>query len=251
MISLQEIGAYLDGYLMCASFQDACHNGIQVEGKAEVRRLATAVSCSLATVEAAIEWGADALIVHHGIFWKGRESMLVGPLRKKISLLLEHNISLMAYHLPLDAHQQVGNNWVAARSLGLVDLVPFGEYQGKMIGVMGSTNRFSIDEWVSQVENYYGQPARAALGGPVKLTRVAIISGAADKKLQEAADAGAHCFISGTGDEPNWHTAFESGIHFLAMGHSATERVGPQALAEHLHRHYSIETRFLDLRNPF
>ncbi len=240
MITLQELIARLDGIYRPCDFNDFCPNGLQVTGKEEIEKIATGVSASLATIEAAIEAGADALIVHHGLFWNASSPVLKGPQYEKIRRLMEARCSLLAYHLPMDAHQDVGNNWPAAADLGLRDLEPFCEF-----GVMGKMAAKDREALVRQVEGYYEHPAHAALGGPDQIERVAILSGGGHKTLAQAADLGLDCLITGSFDEPQWHMAFEEGIHFLAMGHSATERVGPRLLADQL------EAQFIDVKNPF
>jgi dinuclear metal center YbgI/SA1388 family protein len=250
--SLQELVGYLHDYLNCGSFHDKCHNGLQVEGRREVRSVATAVTASLDSIEAAVAAGADALIVHHGLFWEGWPGRITGTLHQKVELLIKHRISLLAYHLPLDAHRELGNNWVAAGALGLVELAPFGDYNGMAIGVRGRLPEPLLQTaWVSRVEAYYGQKGRAALFGPERITSTAIISGGAHRYQEEAIEAGLDGFITGTGDAPNWLLSKEHQRLFLAMGHEATERIGVRALAVHLQTQCGLETRFLPDSNTF
>lgn len=252
MNSLQELVAYLDHYLECSRFRDFCHNGLQVEGKEQVRRIATAVTATSVSIQAAIDWGADVLLVHHGLFWEKGPLQVRGPLRHKLTLLLEHGVSLLAYHLPLDAHPAVGNNWVAARELGLQDLQPFGEYNGMFIGVSGVIpGGLKVNEWVPRVESYYQQAGRTALFGPDPIQSVGIISGGAHREFVQAVEKGLDCYITGTGDEPNQNMAAEERRHFMALGHAATERIGVRALADLLRSHGGFETAFLRDDNPF
>jgi dinuclear metal center YbgI/SA1388 family protein len=251
MITLQEICHYLDTLLEKSAYTDYCVNGLQVEGQKEVRWIATAVSASLATIQAAVTAGADLLIVHHGIFWNGDNPVIQGVKREKLQLLLENNLSLAAYHLPLDAHRLYGNNWVAATELGWTDLEPFGMFNGKPIGVRGRVPTQTREQFQKGLEVYYRHIAHAALGGKETVSTAALISGGAYKSLPEAADLGIDCFVTGSFDEPVWHQAFEEGINFFAMGHSNTEEVGPRALAQHLHDQFNVPAAFIPIENPF
>lgn len=247
MITLQELCTYLGQYLHSTEFTDYGPNGLQVEGRAHVAKIATGVSASLQTIEAAAEWGADALIVHHGIFWNKDRLEVTGVKRDKLKLLLEKGISLLAYHLPLDAHEQVGNNWKAAKDLGLFDLSPFCA----PLGVQGWMKPVDREGFKRQLEQYYQHAAVCALGGKEVVQTAALISGGAHWNIKDAVAAGVDCFITGSFDEPMWHIAFEEKINFFALGHSATERVGPLALGEHLREKLSLPVRFIDIENPF
>ena len=247
----RELEEYLNSYLNVPLIRDFCPNGLQVEGKNGIKKIATAVSANLMTLQKCAEEGFDALIVHHGLFWNQDSHSLIGVKRKKVDLLLRHSISLFAYHLPLDAHREVGNNWQAARDLGWKDLEPFGEYNGIWIGVKGTFAPQSIESFVVEVETYYEHSATTALGGKRSVASCALISGGAYKELPLAARAGIDCFITGNFDEPAWSVAHEEEVHFLALGHSATERVGPKALAEHIQKQFGITAIFLDVPNPF
>ncbi len=253
MTTLKELCAYTDELLQNGALPDYCNNGLQVEGKEKITRIATAVTASLATIHAAIKCGAHALIVHHGLFWTGDSYVIAGSKRDKLNLLLKHEISLIAYHLPLDAHQELGNNWKAARDMGWTELQPFGITKNKniLLGVRGRVPSISRDKFRWRLEEYYQHPAHCALGGPSKIKTAALISGGAHRSISEAISAGVDCFITGSFDEPVWHQAYEEGINFFALGHSATERIGPQALGEHLKERFGVEHHFLDIPNPF
>ena len=246
-----DLEEYLAQYLNTNFFKDYCPNGLQVEGKSEIKRIATALSANLMTLQKCIEEKVDALIVHHGLFWDRDPYPLIGSKRTKIELLLKHGISLFAYHLPLDAHREIGNNWQAAHDLGWEELAPFGEYNGNLIGVKGSFAPESIEAFIAKLEVYYGHPAALALGGKRGVKSAALVSGGAYKELSQAAREGVDCYITGNFDEPAWGVAFEEQVNFLALGHSATERVGPKALADHLQNKFSVESFFLDVPNPF
>lgn len=251
MLELEKLRRYLDELLPAKGVADYGPNGLQVEGKKVVGSLATAVSASLETIEAAVAKGVDALIVHHGLFWQRDSYCIEGVKRKKLALLLEQGISLFAYHLPLDIHQQVGNNWKAAKDLGWSDLLPFGDHNGVCIGVKGKVLPCSPEDFKQKLETYYGHPAAYASGGPAKIQTAALISGGAHKAVTEAARDGVDAYVTGSYDEPAWHQAKEEGIHFYALGHSATERVGPLELARHLEEVFHLPCSFIDIANPF
>ncbi len=222
-------------------------NGLQVEGRASIGRIATAVTASYHIIQQAKEKEVDALIVHHGLLWKGELRPVVGGFQRRLQSVLHANMNLFAYHLPWDAHRELGNNWVAGRELGWRDMVSFRD-----VGVRGICEPTSLSEFVSGLERYYGQQARVACGDPARLIRsVALISGGAHRELEIAARVGCDAFVTGTGDEPVWHLAKEEGIHFIAMGHAATERIGPIALAAWLRTQLECSVFFLDEENPF
>lgn len=251
MTSLRDLSTYLDVTMQCKLISDYCPNGIQLEGRPEVKRIATGVSANVATIQAAVDWKADALIVHHGLFWNGDSYVIAGPKKEKIQLLLQHGISLLAYHLPLDMNTQFGNNWKAAQDMGWKDLQPFGVYKGMAIGVQGRIPSCPREKLKMQLEEYYQHPAACAFGGKDTVQSVALISGGSYKQISDAIAAELDCFISGNYDEPAWSQAFEGHINFYALGHSATERVGPRALGEHLQKQFMLEHKFIDIHNPF
>lgn len=251
MITLIDLTKQLNDFLQIGSFVDFCPNGLQVEGKREVHKVATAVTSSLHVIEEAIIRQADVLIVHHGIFWNRDSPVISGTKREKIALLLKHGISLVAYHLPLDAHREIGNNWKAAIDLGWSDLEPFYQENKQWIGVRGRIKPQSRSSLQASLEAYYGQKATVALGGKEKVASCALISGGAYRQLQEAALADVDCYVTGNFDEPAWHIAFEEKINFFALGHAATEKVGPRALTDYLRRLHNLDATFVDELNPF
>lgn len=246
MITLKQLTTHLQELLLPDAFSDYCPNGLQVEGKSEVKKVAFAVSASLAAIEEAARNGVDALIVHHGIFWNKDSYPLVGPKKEKIALLLRHGISLLAYHLPLDAHRQLGNNWRAAQDWGCFDLEPFSS-----IGVKALFSSRPAEVLQTELETYYGHKAHVALGGKSEVRSLALISGGAHRSIEQAADEGVDCFITGSFDEMIWDIAHERQIHFFALGHYATERVGVRALMRELESQTSVDCHWLELPNPF
>jgi dinuclear metal center YbgI/SA1388 family protein len=251
MITLQELCAYLDRLLQPTPVSDYCFNGMQVEGKKQIRKLATGVSANLATIQAAAAWGADALLVHHGMFWNQDSHRILGTKKEKLDILFKNDISLLAYHLPLDIHQELGNNWKAALDMGWSDLQPFCLYQGAFLGVKGRFKRQSREDFQKKLEDYYQHSAHAALGGKKEVETAGLISGGSYKFITQAINDQLDCFIAGNFDEPVWNQAFEEKINFYAMGHSATEKIGPKALGEHLCREFKLDYRFIDIYNPF
>ncbi|MEC7839313.1 MAG: Nif3-like dinuclear metal center hexameric protein [Chlamydiota bacterium] len=250
-MKLKELCEYLDELMFVSEFNDYCPNGLQVEGRSAISKVATAVSSSLETIQQAVEAGVDALIVHHGMFWKGEPAEVVGVKKKKLELLIKNEISLIGYHLPLDAHTSIGNNWKVAHDLGWFNLTPCGYVNGKAMGVMGFFKPMTREAFGKQIEEYYSHPINGAFGGSETVESAYLISGGAYKYMSDAAKCGADCFITGNFDEPAWHDAHELGINFYAMGHSATERVGPIALCDHLKERFHVDTRFIDVYNPF
>lgn len=251
MVNLAELQDYLIDFLQVDSFKDYCPNGLQIEGQHEIEHIAMAVSASLETIQEAAALNVEALIVHHGMFWQGDDYTIKGVKKQKIEILLENQISLLGYHLPLDAHPEIGNNWKAAECLQWRNLEPFGEFGGAAIGVKGSFPEMEIEEFRGLIENYYQQKAHVALGGSSKVSTAALVSGGAYKLISQAAKEDVDCFITGNFDEPAWHMAHEGGVNFFAVGHSASERTGPKALGKHLEEKFGVKYTFIDSYNPF
>jgi dinuclear metal center YbgI/SA1388 family protein len=246
MITLKEFCQYTKNTVDPDTIADYCPNGLQVEGNKEITRFASAVSASIETIKEAIKAGVQLLLVHHGMFWKSDPYPIVGMKKEKIRLLMENGISLLAYHLPLDVHQQFGNNWKAASDMQWENLEDFAN-----LGVKGSFPGLSVEDFQKQLEIYYEHPAHTALGGNKTVKSAALVSGGAHKLIDAAVNDGVDCFITGSFDEPIWHIAHEEGINFFALGHSATERIGPKTLGEYLGKEMGLEHLFIDVRNPF
>jgi len=243
-----ELEAYLDQYLESGRFRDYSPNGLQVEGRPSVQLLVTGVTASVELIEHAITAGADAVLVHHGYFWRGEDPRITGIRRRRIGLLVTHDISLFAYHLPLDAHPEVGNNVSLARVLGLSVAGRFGDQDLGFHGETGSALRLDafaqrIGERLARNPLVIGDPAR-------EVQRVAWCTGAAQGYLDDAVRLGVDVFISGEISEQTVHLARESGVAFIAAGHHATERYGVQALGAHLADRFGIAHRHIDVPNP-
>jgi len=248
-LTARELVDYLDRVLEAGRFRDYCPNGLQVAGTRPVRRLVAGVSASKALIEAALAVDADALLVHHGYFWKGEDPCLVGIRRERIALLLEHGLSLIAYHLPLDAHPEWGNNIGLGRKLGWqVDGAFGGDPPLALCGHLAAPTP------PSQVEAALAAAlGRAPLwipGGDYPVARIGWCTGAAQDYIEEAATLGLDAFVSGEVSEQTVHVAREAGIHYFAAGHHATERFGVQALAAHLGEYFGIASEYIEVDNP-
>jgi len=250
-VELDQLLTRIDELLEPDRFSDYCPNGLQVEGRSRVERLVTGVTASQALLDAAVAWNADAILVHHGYFWRGEDPTVRGMKRRRLHTLLANDISLLAYHLPLDAHPQLGNNAQLGALLGL-------DYTGalephKSDGV-GNVGVFAAPRPVSEVLSQLEQLTKRAplhIGDPGDVIKtVAWCTGAAQGYIEAAVSAGADVFITGEASEPTVHVAREEGIHFIAAGHHATERYGVQALGEYLASHLPVEHRFIDIDNP-
>ncbi len=245
---LKELENYTGQLLEVDRFRDYCPNGLQVEGKSEIRKLVSGVTASLELLKAAVAAGADAVLVHHGWFWKGEDARVVGVKRARLEWLLRHGVSLLAYHLPLDAHPQVGNNARLAALLGFETGGCFGE-QG--IAFHGRTiepqTLAGLAAWVAASLD---RPPLVIGDAARPIRRVAWCSGGGQDYFEEAVRLGADAFLSGEISERHVHLARETGVAFIAAGHHATERYGVQALGEHLAGRFGIEHHYMEIPSP-
>jgi dinuclear metal center YbgI/SA1388 family protein len=242
---------YLDGLLAVAGAHDYGPNGLQVEGRAEIRRIVSGVSACEELLVAARARGADAVLVHHGLFWSFVPATLVGYRYRRVRELIAGEMSLLAYHLPLDSHAELGNNALAARALGLYRLAPFGRHEGQDIGWRGIyPEPLAVEELVGRCRDLYLQEPLLLGGGPPRVASVGIVSGGAQRELYQAIEAGLDAYITGEASEWVLHTARENGIWYLACGHYATERLGIRALGEHVAARFGIAHEFVDIPNP-
>jgi dinuclear metal center YbgI/SA1388 family protein len=242
--------SYLDQYLDSRG-SDYGPNGLQVEGREEIRKIVTGVSACEELFVRAREAGAHAVLVHHGLFWEGTPRTLTGFRFRRVAELIRGELSLLAYHLPLDRHMEVGNNAVAGRELGLRRIEPFGLHDGLPIGVKGLfPEAISATELVERCRRVYAQEPLAYLSGPTKVSTLGIISGGGQRELYTAIEEGLDAYVTGEVTEWVMNVARECGIHYLAAGHYATERLGVRALGEHLVERFQIEVEFIDVPNP-
>jgi len=244
----EDLRAHLDSLLDAARFHDYCPNGLQVEGRERVGRIVCGVTASQALVEAAIERRADALLVHHGWFWKAEDARVTGFRKQRMARLLAHDISLFAYHLPLDAHPTLGNNAQLALRLGWTIQGNFAEQNIGFVGVPSAPTL--AGDLVRQLEQVLGR-APLLIGDPArKVARIAWCSGGAQDYFEAALATGADVFVSGEIAEQTVHLARETGMSFIAAGHHATERYGVMALGAHLAEKFGIDCEFVDIDNP-
>ncbi|MDI1271544.1 MAG: Nif3-like dinuclear metal center hexameric protein [Polaromonas sp.] len=245
------LGAF-DQLLQPEGFKDYGPNGLQVEGKAEVRKIVSGVTASLALIEAAVAAQADAIFVHHGLFWRGQDGRVTGWMKQRLALLLAHDINLYAYHLPLDAHPELGNNAQLGLQLGLTADRYFGENKlGFLGGRSGTSEGFdSADSLASHVKNALNRPVTLVGRAPVAIKNIAWCSGGAQGYFEDAIAAGADAFITGEISEPQAHYAREMGVAFIACGHHASERYGAPAVAAHVAAQFGLVHEFIDIDNP-
>lgn len=247
-MELNLLVAELANFLQVGKFQDYCPNGLQVEGRPQVRRIVSGVTASQALIEAAIEADADAVLVHHGYFWRGEAPEVTGLKRNRLKRLLTYDLSLLAYHLPLDAHAEVGNNvqlgkvleWPIVRYLDDKNMLPVAEFPQPM----------ALSQVGDHVSRKLGRSAQI-LGNPQKpVQTVAWCTGAAQSYIQQAVNAGVDLFVSGEVSEQTWHTVCETDTAYISAGHHATERYGVQALGHWLAEIYGIEHIYVEVDNP-
>jgi dinuclear metal center YbgI/SA1388 family protein len=248
MAELSEVESFLQAMLRPEAFRDYGPNGLQVEGARPVRRIASGVTASLAFIDAAIGAGADTLIVHHGLFWRGQDGRLTGWLKARVKRLLAAEINLFAYHLPLDAHPEFGNNAQFGLRLQLAADARFGEQELGFIGPAGGVATAAL--LAARVEQVLRRPPLLLAGDGRALQRVAWCTGGAQGWFEAAIDAGADAFLTGEISEPQAHLARETGVAFLACGHHASERFGAPAVAAQVAAHFGLEHEFIEIDNP-
>jgi len=240
--------SHLHQMLEADRFKDYGPNGLQVEGKTRIHKVVTGVTASLALIEAAVAEGADALLVHHGLFWRGQDGRVTGWMRQRLATLLRHDINLIAYHLPLDAHASLGNNAQWGQRLGWVADARFGDQDLGFIGPAPAG--LALDALTQQLRHVMGREVTSVAGDGRPLKRVAWCSGGAQGYFEQAIAAGADVFLTGEISEPQAHCARETGVAFIACGHHASERWGVQAVGEHLAQRMGVAHTFIDLPNP-
>ncbi|MCB1775753.1 MAG: Nif3-like dinuclear metal center hexameric protein [Gammaproteobacteria bacterium] len=245
MAHLNEIVEFCNAELDIGAFDDYCPNGLQVEGRAEVGRVVSGVTASQTLLDAAVTAGADIVLVHHGYFWRNEPAPLVGIKGRRIRTLIGAGMSLLAYHLPLDAHQELGNNRQLGDRLGL----PGGAPVGDLVWGCELPRPMTADELAGRVESVLGRTP-LLLGERQSVRRVAWCTGAAQGYLAQAAAAGYDAFISGEVSEQTLHEAAELGLLYIAAGHHATERYGVQALGEVISTRFKVAHQFIDIANP-
>jgi dinuclear metal center YbgI/SA1388 family protein len=249
MVALRTLVEHCDRRLEAAAFEDYCPNGLQVEAGETVSLLVSGVTASRALIEAAAAQGADALLVHHGYFWRGEPTPLTGIKGRRVRRLFEAGISLIAYHLPLDAHPELGKNRGLADCLGIGDAGPVEGSRG-LLWRGRLPEPLAPDAFATAIAAALGRMPLHLPGGPDAVVDLAWCTGAAQGQIERAADLGCDAFLSGEVSEQTMHLARERGIHFYGAGHHATERFGVRALGAELAATFGVAHRFVDLANP-
>ena len=248
MAHRSELETHLHALLDVARFRDYGPNGLQVEGRPRVHKLVSGVTASLALIEAAVDAGADALLVHHGLFWRGQDGRVVGWMKQRLARLLANDLNLYAYHLPLDAHASLGNNARLGQRCGWTADGHFGEQDLGFIGDASATP--DLASLTAMLGSRLDRPPVLAAGDGRPLRRIAWCTGGAQSYFEAAVAAGADAFVTGEISEPQAHLARETGVAFLACGHHATERYGAPAVAAHVAAHFGLVHEFIDIDNP-
>lgn len=251
-VDLLQLVAELDELLEAEGVPDYCPNGLQVEGRPEVERIITAVSASRELFAIAAERQADAIIVHHGILWNASEApRIVGSFKQRVQILIDNRISLIAYHLPLDRHLELGNAAQLARRLGLEELEGFGIHSGASAGVCGVfPQAVEADEFFAAIAEACDREPLIFPGGDRLVSSVGIVTGAAQREFHQAVAAGLDAYVTGEATEWVMHQAAEDGVHYVAAGHYATERFGIRALGRWIQEHHGLQVDFIDIPNP-
>ncbi|MDR4516586.1 MAG: Nif3-like dinuclear metal center hexameric protein [Nitrosomonas sp.] len=243
-----ELENYLNQLLDITRFRDYCPNGLQVEGREAIHKIVTGVTASLQLLDAAAANNADAVLVHHGYFWRGEDARITGMKSRRIATLIKNNINLFAYHLPLDIHMELGNNAQLAKRLDFIETERFGEQDIAVLGKL--TESMTLNALSEKISRALSRKP-LVIGNPEQsILQVAWCTGAAQGYFDAAIAQGVDAYITGEISEQTVHAARESGVAFIAAGHHATERYGVQALGEHLAQQFSIQHQFIDIDNP-
>jgi dinuclear metal center YbgI/SA1388 family protein len=249
-VALSTLVEEADRYLGSARIQDYCPNGLQVEGRSQVTRIVSGVTASQALLDAAVEVDADLILVHHGYFWKGEDPCVIGMKQRRLKTLLKHDISLLAYHLPLDLHAEVGNNVQLAQQLDITVEGPLDPQNPKIVGLVGSlAEPVTARDFAHRVQTALGREP-LLIEGSKMIRRVGWCTGGGQGYIDQAILAGVDLYLSGEASEQTFHSARENDISFIAGGHHATERYGVQALGDYLARRFALEHLFIDCPNP-
>lgn len=250
-VDRDQLVSHLDEYLSASDDKDFGPNGLQVEGTSTIRKILLGVSSCQELHDRAAEIGADAVMVHHGMFWNYMDRRITGMTYQRLRPLMENGINLLAYHLPLDRHAEVGNNAVAARELGLEARESFAEYEGRPIGFWGRfPEPLSVEDLTSRLQDFYGREPVRQGHGPDPVETLGIISGGAQKELYAALALGLDAYVTGEISEWVMNVSREQGIHFFSCGHYATEVCGIKALGEFVSKNFDVEVEFYDVPNP-
>ncbi|MDH4127593.1 MAG: Nif3-like dinuclear metal center hexameric protein [Spirochaetota bacterium] len=250
MSKLKDIVSFINEYLKVDQFQDYCPNGLQVEGNNQVNHIVSGVSASYELFEKAHKIDGDLILVHHGLIWGNNPITITGNFKRRLKILLDHSISLIAYHLPLDAHEEVGNNAIIAKQLELVDTKTFAKYKGRDIGVTGFLkNELSLIDIENIVKSLFNANLTSYPFGNSTIKKIAVVSGGASEQLIAASERECDLFLTGEVSESTMHLAKEEKINFIAAGHYNTEKLGVQAISERVAKEFNIKHTFIDIPN--
>lgn len=249
MTTREEVVDFLNEYLHSAEIPDMSHNGLQVEGRAQVRKIVFGVSASLELFKKAQAAGADMIIVHHGLLW-GKEQALTGVFGRRVGFLLRHDISLLGYHLPLDKHPQIGHNALLLKALDAKEVKPFAAYHGQDIGFYGQVKPAALSAIVRKLQKVCGAKALVLPFGPKQIRTVGAVSGGGWSMLPDAAALGLDLFVTGSLDEPAYELCRENKINCAALGHYNSEKPGVLALMDLVQSRFGVQTQFIDVQNP-
>jgi dinuclear metal center YbgI/SA1388 family protein len=252
MTTRDTLTATFNQLLQPERFKDYGPNGLQVEGKAEIQKIVSSVTASLALIDAAVERGADAIFVHHGLFWRGQDGRVTGWMKQRLAKLLAHDINLYAYHLPLDAHPTLGNNAQLGQLLGFAPLEngEFGRFGEQDLGWLGSAQHDNLASLAAHIQNTLKRPVSAVESARAAIKKIAWCTGGAQGYFEAAIAAGADVFITGEISEPQAHYAREMGVGYIACGHHASERYGAPAVAAQVAQQLGLLHEFVDIDNP-
>jgi len=250
-MQLKQLCDFCDDFLLVHEFDDYCPNGLQVESSTEVNHIVAGVTASLDLIDAAIAQKADTLLVHHGYFWKGESQPIVGFKGRRIRKLIRNNINLIAFHLPLDAHPEVGNNAQLGKLMGWEVQGSFGSVGKHDIVLSGALQSpLTLNEFSRSIETTLATNVLSISSGDRPIQTIAWCTGAAQEYIEQAAALGIDAFVSGEISEHTFHYAKEAGIHYIAAGHHATERYGVQALAAVIEKKFGVRQQYIDIPNP-
>ena len=241
---------YCEELLVPDQFDDYCPNGLQVEGKKDIKKIITGVTACIELFDKAIAADADLILVHHGLIWYEQKFTFTGSYRSRLKLLLDNDINLLAYHLPLDGNIEVGNAAVIAARLGMQDVIPDIPYQGNFAGISGNIETQSLDSIKAKWTELSARELLVFPYGTKQVSKIAIASGGGHKEIYSAINIGADLFITGEVSEQIMHIAKEEGINFFSAGHHETEKFGVQALGERLSREFGLQHEYIDVYNP-
>ncbi|CCQ09963.1 FIG137478: Hypothetical protein YbgI [Pseudoalteromonas luteoviolacea B = ATCC 29581] len=242
---------HLNELLKPFQINDYCPNGLQVEGKDTIKKLVTGVTASQALIDAAIEKGADAIVVHHGYFWKGEDQTVTGMKKRRLQALLKHDVSLFAYHLPLDVHPELGNNAQLGELLGISIERPLEPWNKSSVAVKGKLSQpITVEAFAALIEEKLGRSPLINKAGDHLIQTVAWCTGGGQSFIDLAASQGIDAYLTGEASEQTIHSSNEQNIHFFAAGHHATERYGVKALGEYLAEQFKLDVEFIDINNP-